>query len=61
MRVNAAAICGSDVRIVGGRKTRDVRVGHPIGHECAGTVAAGQGKSMRHQNHTRVSYRRRLC
>ena len=38
IRVHAAAICGTDVRIVSGRKTRDVRVGHPIGHECAGTV-----------------------
>lgn len=40
IRVHAAAICGSDVRILDGRKTRDIRVGHPIGHECAGTVAA---------------------
>lgn len=40
IRVHAAAICGSDVRIVSGRKTREIRVGHPIGHECAGTVAA---------------------
>ena len=44
VRVQATAICGTDVRIVAGRKTREVRVGHPIGHECAGTVAAvGQG------------------
>ena len=44
IRVHAAAICGSDVRIVSGTKTRDVRTGHPIGHECAGTVAAvGKG------------------
>ncbi len=40
IRVHAAAICGTDVRIVSGRKTRDVRAGHPIGHECGGTVAA---------------------
>ncbi|GMV97933.1 MAG: alcohol dehydrogenase [Phycisphaerae bacterium] len=40
IRVGAATICGTDVRIVAGRKTRDVRIGHPIGHECAGTVAA---------------------
>jgi L-iditol 2-dehydrogenase len=40
VRVRHATICGSDVRIVSGRKTRDVRRGHPIGHECAGTVAA---------------------
>lgn len=44
VRVHWAAICGTDVKIVSGRKTRDVRVGHPIGHECAGTVAAvGEG------------------
>lgn len=40
IRVHAAAICGTDVRIMTGRKTRDVRVGYPIGHECAGTVVA---------------------
>jgi len=39
IRVRAAAICGSDLRIVSGRKKRDVRVGYPIGHECAGEVA----------------------
>lgn len=40
VQVHAAAICGTDVRILSGKKTRDVRQGHPIGHECAGTVAA---------------------
>jgi L-iditol 2-dehydrogenase len=46
IRVHSATICGTDVRIVSGRKTRDVRPGHPIGHECAGTVAAiGDGIS----------------
>ena len=46
IRVRHATICGSDVRIVSGRKTRDVRPGHPIGHECAGTVAVvGDGVS----------------
>jgi len=44
IRVHCAAICGSDVRIVAGTKMRDVRPGHPIGHEAAGTVAAiGKG------------------
>lgn len=44
VRVHRAAICGSDIRIVAGTKTRDVRPGHPIGHEAAGTVeAVGQG------------------
>ncbi len=40
VRVRASAICGTDVRIFTGRKTREIRHGHPIGHECAGTVAA---------------------
>ncbi len=39
LRVRAATICGTDVRILDGTKTRDVRPGHPIGHECAGTIA----------------------
>lgn len=44
VRVRTTTICGTDVRIVSGRKTREVRRGHPIGHECAGTVAAiGEG------------------
>ncbi len=44
--VHRATICGTDVRIVSGRKTREVRRGVPIGHECAGTVdAIGEGVS----------------
>lgn len=39
VRVHHATICGTDIRIVEGRKTRDIRYGYPIGHECAGTVA----------------------
>ncbi len=39
LRVHSATICGTDVRILDGTKTRDVRPGHPIGHECAGTIA----------------------
>ncbi len=39
VRIHTAAICGSDLRIAAGSKTRDVRPGHPIGHEAAGTVA----------------------
>jgi len=40
VRIHYAALCGTDLRIVAGTKTRDVRRGHPIGHEAAGTVAA---------------------
>lgn len=44
VRVHWAALCGTDLRIVAGTKTRDVRTGYPIGHEAAGTVTAvGQG------------------
>jgi L-iditol 2-dehydrogenase len=39
VRVHHATVCGTDIRIVEGRKTRDIRYGYPIGHECAGTVA----------------------
>jgi len=38
VRVEATTICGTDVRIVDGLKKRDVRLGHPIGHEFAGVV-----------------------
>jgi L-iditol 2-dehydrogenase len=44
IRVHTAAICGTDLKILSGKKTREIRRGHPIGHECTGTVAAiGQG------------------
>lgn len=44
IRVRSATICGTDVRIVTGRKTREVRAGHPLGHECAGVVSVvGEG------------------
>lgn len=44
VRVHRATICGTDVRIVSGRKTREVRPGHPIGHECAGVIhTIGEG------------------
>lgn len=40
IRVHRAAICGTDIKIINGQKTRDVRQGVPIGHECAGRVEA---------------------
>ena len=39
VKVRHASICGTDIRIVAGRKSRDIRHGYPIGHECSGTVA----------------------
>ena len=46
VRVHTAAICGTDLKILSGKKTREIRKGHPLGHECTGTVAAtGPGVS----------------
>jgi L-iditol 2-dehydrogenase len=38
MRVNASAICGTDVRIFEGKKTKGVRTPSIIGHEFVGTI-----------------------
>ena len=40
LRVGAAAICGTDMRIYRGRKTKGVRYPSVIGHEFAGEVVA---------------------
>lgn len=40
IRVHTAAICGTDLKILSGKKTREIRKGHSIGHECTGVVAA---------------------
>ncbi|MBD1379790.1 zinc-dependent dehydrogenase [Metabacillus arenae] len=39
IRVNVSAVCGTDVRIFLGKKTKGVRTPSIIGHEIAGTVA----------------------
>jgi L-iditol 2-dehydrogenase len=41
LRVRAATICGTDIRILRGRKTAGVRYPSIIGHEFAGEVVAG--------------------
>lgn len=41
LRVKAATICGTDIRILRGRKTAGVRYPSIIGHEFAGEVVAG--------------------
>lgn len=41
LRVKAATICGTDIRILRGRKTAGVRYPSIIGHEFAGEVIAG--------------------
>jgi L-iditol 2-dehydrogenase len=45
LRVKAATICGTDVRIFRGRKTAGVRYPSIIGHEFSGEVAAANGPS----------------
>lgn len=40
VKVAACLICGTDLRIVRGKKTKGVRVPSILGHEFAGTVAA---------------------
>ncbi|MHB1007213.1 MAG: zinc-dependent dehydrogenase [Chloroflexota bacterium] len=40
LRTRAAAVCGTDLRIVDGTKTRGVRLPSIIGHELAGEVHA---------------------
>ena len=41
LRVKAATICGTDIRILHGRKTVGVRYPSIIGHEFAGEVVEG--------------------
>lgn len=44
LRVRAATVCGTDLRILSGRKTKGVRFPSVIGHEFAGEVVqAGTG------------------
>jgi L-iditol 2-dehydrogenase len=41
LKVKAATICGTDIRILRGRKTAGVRYPSIIGHEFAGEIVAG--------------------
>lgn len=45
LRMKKAAICGTDIRILEGKKTKDVRYPSIIGHEICGTVHA-MGKDV---------------
>ena len=45
LRMKKAAICGTDIRILEGKKTKDVRYPSIIGHEICGTVEA-MGKAV---------------
>ena len=39
VKMERAAICGTDIRILEGKKTKDVRYPSVIGHEICGTIA----------------------
>lgn len=39
VKVNSSAVCGTDVRIFEGKKTKGVRTPSVIGHELVGTIA----------------------
>lgn len=38
LKMEKAAICGTDIRILEGKKTKDVRYPSVIGHEMCGTI-----------------------
>src|SRR5690242_1459665 len=40
LRVEANTVCGTDLRIMRGEKTKGVRQGVVLGHEVSGTIAA---------------------
>ena len=44
VRVNASAVCGTDIRIYEGKKTKGVRTPSVIGHELVGTIEEVGGK-----------------
>ena len=44
LRVKAATICGTDIRILRGRKSAGVRYPSIIGHEFSGEVVEGNGR-----------------
>ena len=45
LRVKAATICGTDIRVYRGRKTAGIRYPSIIGHEFSGEVVATHGPS----------------
>ncbi len=47
VRVKACLICGTDIRIFRGKKTKDVRLPSILGHEFAGVVAESQNGAFR--------------
>jgi L-iditol 2-dehydrogenase len=47
IRVKAATVCGTDIRILRGRKTMGVRYPSILGHEFAGVIAAAPGSRFK--------------
>jgi len=54
VKVRAASICGTDLRIIDGRKTRGVRIPSILGHEFAGEIAAAGSQVQEFQAGERV-------
>ena len=48
LRVKAVTICGTDIRILRGKKTAGIRYPSILGHEFAGTVVDNGGNSQFH-------------
>lgn len=46
MKVKAATVCGTDIRILRGRKTAGIRYPSVLGHEFAGTIVNNGGHSQ---------------
>jgi L-iditol 2-dehydrogenase len=46
LRLNAATICGTDIRVFRGRKTAGIRYPSTIGHEFSGEIVAIDGSSL---------------
>ena len=53
LRVRAATICGTDIRVYRGRKTAGIRYPSVIGHEFSGEIVAVDGSAV-HRPGTRV-------
>jgi L-iditol 2-dehydrogenase len=47
LKVKACLICGTDIRIFRGKKTKDVRLPSILGHEFAGVVAESRNETFR--------------
>ena len=55
LKMERAAICGTDIRILEGKKTKDVRYPSVIGHEMCGTIAEVGAKVQDYQVGEKIS------